>query len=47
MRILDSFGTEAEFNYAEYAGLDEKSRSDWANEDVYLQQIMTMFRKKK
>ena len=45
LRILDSFGTDAEFNYAEYQGLDEESRSGWANEDVHLQQIMTMFRK--
>lgn len=42
-RILDSFGTDAEFNYAEYEGLEEGSKSPWGSEDVHLRQIMTMF----
>ncbi|XP_044174948.1 alpha-1,6-mannosylglycoprotein 6-beta-N-acetylglucosaminyltransferase A-like isoform X1 [Acropora millepora] len=42
-RILDSFGTEAEFNFAEYAFNDQKTKSQWGGADVHLRQIMTMF----
>ncbi|KAK2568382.1 hypothetical protein P5673_007411 [Acropora cervicornis] len=42
-RILDSFGTEAEFNFAEYAFNDQKTKNPWAGADVHLRQIMTMF----
>lgn len=45
LRILDSFGTDAEFNYAEYGGLPKEFKTKWANVDVHLRQIMTMFRK--
>ena len=41
LRILDSFGTEAQFNYAEYL-LDG---ADFGYLDVHLRQMLTMFRK--
>ena len=47
LRILDSFGTDAEFNCPEYEGLDKSLRSAWGGQDVHLRQIMTMFRKQK
>lgn len=45
MRVVDSFGTEAEFNFAEYSKPILGGRSPWANADLHLRQIMTMFRK--
>lgn len=45
IRILDSFGTEAEFNYGAYRGSIPGGRSPWANADLNLRQIFTMFRK--
>lgn len=41
LRILDSFGTEAEFNYAEYPS----EGADFGNLDIQLRQMLTMFRK--
>lgn len=41
LRILDSFGTDAEFNYAEYTA-DENMFGDL---DIHLRQLLTMFRK--
>ena len=41
LRILDSFGTDAEFNYAEY-------RTDstlFGDLDIHLRQMLTMLRK--
>ncbi|XP_073230837.1 alpha-1,6-mannosylglycoprotein 6-beta-N-acetylglucosaminyltransferase A-like [Porites lutea] len=43
IRILDSFGTEAEFNYGAYRGSIPGGRSAWANADLNLRQIFTMF----
>ncbi|XP_031574836.1 alpha-1,6-mannosylglycoprotein 6-beta-N-acetylglucosaminyltransferase A-like [Actinia tenebrosa] len=43
IRILDSFGTDAEFNFAEYSEPIPGGRSPWANADVNLRQIFTMF----
>ncbi|CAH3195629.1 unnamed protein product, partial [Porites evermanni] len=43
LRILDSFGTDAEFNCPEYEGLDKSLRSAWGGQDVHLRQIITMF----
>jgi len=40
LRILDSFGTDAEFNYAEYPVDHENSFGDL---DIHLQQLLTMF----
>ena len=42
---MDSFGTEPEYNYAEYNGLPEELRSSWGKANVHPRQIMTMFRK--
>jgi len=42
LRILDSFGTDAEFNYAEYPVDHGNSFGDL---DIHLQQLLTMFRK--
>ncbi|XP_020612669.1 alpha-1,6-mannosylglycoprotein 6-beta-N-acetylglucosaminyltransferase A-like [Orbicella faveolata] len=39
LRILDSFGTEAEFNYAEYPS----EGADFGNLDIQLRQMLTMF----
>ncbi|KAL9979524.1 hypothetical protein ACROYT_G017199 [Oculina patagonica] len=43
LRILDSFGTEAEFNYAEYPDDKIKETTQWGNLDVHLRQILNMF----
>ena len=45
MRILDSFGTDAEFNYPYYKEDILGGRSDWGDLNIYLLQFMTMFRK--
>ena len=45
IRILDSFGTEAEFNYGAYKGLIPGGKSAWAKADLHLRQLFTMFRK--
>ena len=48
LRILDSFGTDPEFNYAGYnSHIPKELRSNWGNADVHPRQIMTMFRKTK
>ena len=44
LRILDSFGTEPEFNYAEYKE-GEKLKVGWGKGDFLVRQMMTMFRK--
>ena len=41
LRILDSFGTDAEFNYAEY----QLNGADFGGLDVHLRQMLNMFRK--
>ena len=41
LRILDSFGTDAEFNYAEY----QSDGTDFGGLDVHLRQMLNMFRK--
>ena len=41
LRILDSFGTDAEFNYAEYPA--EAASCGYL--DIHLRQMLTMFRK--
>ena len=41
LRILDSFGTDAEFNYAEY----QSEGADFGGLDVHLRQMLNMFRK--
>ncbi|CAH3025887.1 unnamed protein product [Porites evermanni] len=43
LRILDSFGTDAEFNCPEYKVLHKSLKSSWGGQDVHLRQIMTMF----
>ncbi|XP_078344824.1 alpha-1,6-mannosylglycoprotein 6-beta-N-acetylglucosaminyltransferase A-like isoform X2 [Oculina patagonica] len=43
LRILDSFGTEAEFNYGAYPGVVPGGKSVWAKADLQLRQIFTMF----
>ncbi|KAJ7378518.1 Alpha-1,6-mannosylglycoprotein 6-beta-N-acetylglucosaminyltransferase A [Desmophyllum pertusum] len=43
IRILDSFGTEAEFNYGSYQGIVPGGKSAWARADLHLRQIFTMF----
>ena len=45
VRILDSFGTDPEFNYGAYQGLVPGGKSVWAKADIHLRQIFTMFRK--
>lgn len=45
IRILDSFGTDPEFNYGAYRGLVPGGKSAWAKADLHLRQIFTMFRK--
>ncbi|CAH3025888.1 unnamed protein product [Porites evermanni] len=42
LRILDSFGTDPEFNYAEYKHA-AKFKSGWGKADVHVRQMMTMF----
>lgn len=46
LRILDSFGTDPEFNYAEYKHA-AKFKTGWGKPDVHVRQMMTMFRKYK
>ncbi|XP_031574835.1 alpha-1,6-mannosylglycoprotein 6-beta-N-acetylglucosaminyltransferase A-like isoform X2 [Actinia tenebrosa] len=44
LRILDSFGTEAEFNYKDSSKPAlTKKRSTWGGENLHLRQFMTMF----
>ncbi|XP_020630334.1 alpha-1,6-mannosylglycoprotein 6-beta-N-acetylglucosaminyltransferase A-like [Orbicella faveolata] len=43
IRILDSFGTDPEFNYGAYRGLVPGGKSAWAKADLHLRQIFTMF----
>lgn len=45
MRVLDSFGTDAEFNYKHYKGNIPGGRSPWGDMDLQLPQFMTMYRK--
>lgn len=46
LRILDSFGTEAEFNFKDSSKPSlTKKRSTWGGENLHLRQFMTMFRK--
>jgi len=42
LRILDSFGTDPEFNYAEYREA-KKFNTGYGKADVHVQQMMTMF----
>ncbi|CAH3176440.1 unnamed protein product [Porites lobata] len=42
LRILDSFGTDPEFNYAEYKHA-AKFKTGWGKPDVHVRQMMTMF----
>jgi len=43
LRILDSFGTEAEFNYGRYNEKIPGGRSFWGNTDLLLPQFFTYF----
>nr|XP_058948310.1 alpha-1,6-mannosylglycoprotein 6-beta-N-acetylglucosaminyltransferase A-like [Pocillopora verrucosa] len=43
IRILDSFGTDAQFNYGAYKGVIPGEKTAWARADINLRQIMTMF----
>ncbi|KAK2561514.1 hypothetical protein P5673_015486 [Acropora cervicornis] len=43
IRILDSFGTDAEFNYASYSEPIPGGKSVWAMGELNLRQILTMF----
>lgn len=43
LRILDSFGTDAEFNYASYSEPIPGGKSVWAMAELNLRQILTMF----
>ena len=45
MRVLDSFGTDAEFNYQYYKEHIPGGRSIWGNLNLLLPQFMTMYRK--
>lgn len=45
MRVLDSFGTDAEFNYKYYKEKIPGGRSPWGDLDFHLPQFMTMYRK--
>ncbi|KAK2568503.1 hypothetical protein P5673_007563 [Acropora cervicornis] len=42
LRILDSFGTDPQFNYAEFRDAD-KYKTSWGKADVHVRQMMTMF----
>lgn len=42
LRILDSFGTDPQFNYAEFRDGD-KYKTSWGKADVHVRQMMTMF----
>ena len=47
-RVLDSFGTEAEFNYDGYKEKIPGGRSEaWADHNLILQQFLTLFREYK
>ena len=41
---MDSFGTEAEFNFGKFSETDKKYKSLWGILDLNLRQFMTMFR---
>ncbi|XP_073230424.1 alpha-1,6-mannosylglycoprotein 6-beta-N-acetylglucosaminyltransferase A-like isoform X3 [Porites lutea] len=43
MRVLDSFGTDAEFNYKHYKGKIPGGRSPWGDIDLQLPQFLTMY----
>ncbi|XP_032233856.2 alpha-1,6-mannosylglycoprotein 6-beta-N-acetylglucosaminyltransferase A isoform X2 [Nematostella vectensis] len=43
LRILDSFGTEAQFNYFNPDRPITKKTSSWGHQNLHLQQFMTMF----
>ncbi|XP_068751792.1 alpha-1,6-mannosylglycoprotein 6-beta-N-acetylglucosaminyltransferase A-like [Montipora capricornis] len=43
VRILDSFGTDAEFNYGAYSGTLPGGKSIWTVADLNLRQFFTMF----
>lgn len=43
-RVLDSFGTDAEFNYKRYKGEIPGGKSPWGDLDLHLAQFMTMYR---
>ena len=45
LRVLDSFGTDAEFNYKYYQENIPGGRSVWGDLDLQLAQFMTMYRK--
>ena len=45
LRVLDSFGTDAEFNYKHYKEKIPGGRSYWGDLDLQLAQFMTMYRK--
>ena len=45
LRVLDSFGTDAEFNYKYYQEKIPGGRSVWGDLDLQLAQFMTMYRK--
>lgn len=44
MRVLDSFGTDAEFNFKRYKEEIRGGRSPWGDLDLHLAQFMTMYR---
>ncbi|KAJ7360214.1 Alpha-1,6-mannosylglycoprotein 6-beta-N-acetylglucosaminyltransferase A [Desmophyllum pertusum] len=46
LRVLDSFGTDAEFNYKHYKEEIPGGRSVWGNLDLQLPQLMTLYLKK-
>ncbi|XP_068751796.1 alpha-1,6-mannosylglycoprotein 6-beta-N-acetylglucosaminyltransferase A-like isoform X2 [Montipora capricornis] len=43
MRLLDTFGTDAHFNYREYEGDIPGGRTSWGDLDLQLPQFMTLF----
>ena len=45
MRVIDSFGTDAEFNYKFYKEDIPGGRSVWGDLNLLLPQFMTMYRK--
>ena len=45
LRVVDSFGTDAEFNYKYYQEKIPDGRSVWGDLDLQLAQFMTMYRK--
>ena len=44
VRVIDSFGTEAEYNFRKFSETDKRYESLWGNLDLNLRQFMTMFR---